>query len=405
MKNHPLLLFPDFRKFFAGRFASAIGDKFFSIALAWWVVNRGGPNASLHLGFLMTMTMLPIVIFGPVMGTLADRFHRKKCMISSDAARLSLLLILSALLATERLTLPVLYLLVFAISTFMPLFEASANSSLEALTDSDHVTAAAAVNSTAFQFSSVIGAALGGAALAAVGTMGAFLFDAGTFSISLLLILAIKADLAPPDNGDGKPRYGRQMAEGFAYIRNNKPVALLLAVFGAFNFFFSPVLLAIPLTVKFIIQEGPLWVGLFEGALASGALLSALFLSMRPFLRPYRRIAGGLFLTAAAIVLFGIVDYKATMLISLFAAGLGLGTVNATTPALFQKVVPNAFRGRFFALMTTVCYAVMPLAFILFGFLNHIIALPLLLATNGAGALLLAVAFLVIPRARIESSH
>src|SRR6056297_3586878 len=121
MKNHPLLLFPDFRKFFAGRFASAIGDKFFSIALAWWVVNRGGPNASLHLGLLMTMTMLPIVIFGPVMGTLADRFHRKKCMISSDAARLSLLLIISALLATERLTLPVLYLLVFAISTFMPL--------------------------------------------------------------------------------------------------------------------------------------------------------------------------------------------------------------------------------------------------------------------------------------------
>ncbi len=401
MKEHPLLLFPDFRKFFAGRFASAIGDKFFSIALAWWVVNRGGPNASLHLGFLMTMTMLPIVLFGPVMGTLADRFNRKKCMITADSARLALLLVLSALLGTGRLTLPVLYLLVFSISTFMPLFEASANSSLEALTDNGHVTAAAAVNSTAFQFSSVIGAALGGAALAAVGTLGAFLFDGGTFCLSLLFILSIKADMSPPKNENGRPGYGRQMAEGFTYLRNNRPVASLLAVFGAFNFFFSPVLLAIPLAVKFIIKEGPLWVGLFEGSLALGALLSALFLSTRPFLRPYRKILGGLFLTAGSIVLFGLAGQKQVMLAALFLAGLGLGTVNATTLALFQKLVPNAFRGRFFALMTTVCYAVMPLAFILFGFLNHILPLPLLLAGNGGGAFLLAFIALVIPRAHV----
>ena len=398
-RSHPLVLFPDFRKFFAGRFVSAIGDKFFSIALAWWVVSSGGPDSSLHLGLLMAVTVIPIVLFGPLMGTLADRFHRRNCMVGADVVRLLLLLLLAALLAAGRLSLPLLYLLVFSISLFMPLFEAAANSSLDALTDREHVTAAAAVNSTAFQFSAVIGAALGGAALAALGSLGAFLFDGATFLLSLALILSIRTDLAAPRLPGPRPSWGRSMAEGFAYLGENRPVALLLAVFGAFNFFFSPVLLAIPLAVRFILGEGPLWVGLFEGSLALGALLSALFFSLRPFSGAYGRIAGGLFLSAAAIILFGVVGHREIMALSLFAVGLGLGTVNATAPALFQKIVPDAVKGRFFALLTTICYAVMPLAFILFSLTNRFLSLPLLLAANGAGALILALAALRLPHA------
>ncbi len=396
--GHPLALFPDFRKFFIGRFVSAVGDKFFSIALAWWVVSSGGSNSSLHLGLLMATTMAPIVLFGPFMGTLADRFHRKGCMIAADVVRLGLLLLLSALLASDRLSLPRLYLLVFAVSLFMPLFEAAANSSLEALTDREHVAAAAAVNSTAFQFSSVIGAALGGAALAALGPLGAFLFDGGTFCLSLVLILAVTTDLSAPRRQGPRRSYGREMLEGMDYLRENRPVALLLALFGAFNFFFSPLLLSIPLAVRNILGEGPLWVGLFEGSLALGALLSAFFLSLRPFVNPYGRMTGGLFAVAAAIALFGIAGHREVMTASLFVAGLGLGTVNATAPALFQKVVPDAVKGRFFALLTAVCYAVMPLAFILFGFLNHVVPLPLLLAANGGGALILALWAVRLPR-------
>ena len=63
------------------------------------------------------------------------------------------------------------------------------------------------------------------------------------------------------------------------------------------------------------------------------------------------------------------------MLGALFLTGLGLGTVNATVPALFQKVVPSEMKGRFFAILTAICYAVMPLAFLLFGFLNSVISL------------------------------
>ncbi|HPQ36495.1 MAG TPA: MFS transporter [Synergistaceae bacterium] len=401
-RDHPLVLFPDFRKFFSGRFASAVGDKFFSIALAWWVVNSGSENSSLHLGLLMGITMVPIVLFGPFMGTLADRFHRKKCMIHADILRLLLLLGLSGFLAGGKLSLPLLYVFVFFISLFMPLFEAAANSSLQALTDAKHVTAAAAINATAFQFSTVIGAALGGAALAAVGPLGAFLFNGGTFCVSLVLIASIKADLSPPTRQTSHPAYLKEMGEGLGYLRKNTPVALLLVLFGAFNFFFSPVLLAIPLTVRFTLQAGPLWVGLFEASLATGALLAAIYFSLRPFETPYRRITGGLLTTSLGILLFGLGKYGGVMLGALFLTGLGLGTVNATTPAFFQKVVPDSVKGRFFAILTAICYAVMPLAFVLFGLLNHAIPLWLLIVCNGIGALLLALGMIKIPRIPLE---
>ena len=95
------------------------------------------------------------------------------------------------------------------------------------------------------------------------------------------------------------------MRAGFFYLRDNPPVGLLLVLFGAFNFFFSPVLLAIPLAVRFLLQEGPLWVGLFEASLAAGALLGALYLSFRTFSNPYHRMVGGLMATSFGIILFG----------------------------------------------------------------------------------------------------
>ena len=88
--NHPLVLFRDFRHLFAGRLISSIGDKFFTIALAWWVISQGDADSRINLGILMALNLLPIVLFGPFMGTLVDRFDRRKCMLLADLCRGSL---------------------------------------------------------------------------------------------------------------------------------------------------------------------------------------------------------------------------------------------------------------------------------------------------------------------------
>ena len=87
LKNHPLALFADFRRLFAGRVVSAVGDKFFSIAIAWWVLTKAGENSRFHLGLIMAVNVIPVIVFGPLLGTLADRSDKRKVMLAADAAR------------------------------------------------------------------------------------------------------------------------------------------------------------------------------------------------------------------------------------------------------------------------------------------------------------------------------
>jgi MFS family permease len=112
MKNHPLIACSDFRKYFLGRSISAVGDKFYTIALAWWVLSQG-ENSGVLFGILMASSILPVVLFGPMAGTLADRMNRKKCMLIADGARFFFISVLFILCMFDWLSLPLLYLLVF----------------------------------------------------------------------------------------------------------------------------------------------------------------------------------------------------------------------------------------------------------------------------------------------------
>ena len=130
IKGHPLALYSDFRRLFAGRVVSAVGDKFFAISIAWWVLSQAGENAKFHLGLVMAVNVIPVVVFGPLLGTVADRCDKRKVMLWADAARAALVFLLAWFLFSGNLTLALLYGLCFAVSAFGPLFESAVAGSL-----------------------------------------------------------------------------------------------------------------------------------------------------------------------------------------------------------------------------------------------------------------------------------
>ncbi len=397
LQAHPLVLFPFFRWFFSGRVISAVGDKFFNIALAWWVVSEGGTDSRLHLGILMAVSLLPIVLFGPLMGTLADRFDRKKCMLTADAIRTVLIGVLIGLLAAQSLRLWMLYPVCFFLSLFMPLFEAAANGSLERLTDIEHVSKAAAINSSVVQLSNVLGAGLGTLCLAALDTIGAFTVNAVSFMLSFLFILRLP-ELPPALSIDAKPSYGRQLLEGFVYLRNTRPIFWLLLVFALVNFFIAPLFLFIPILVKFDFHADVQWVAIFEGSLALGAVLTAFTLSTVQMRRVYLAIFLAVLMIGLSIVALAFCARPIWLILPLFSCGAGMAMVNASALGLFQRHVPQAVKGRFFALLTTVAYAVMPVSYILQGYLTHKVPVDRALMINGMLVVLLALGIPIIPK-------
>lgn len=379
---HPLVRFPDFRRFFAARFVSALGDKFFTIALVWWAVNEAGPKGALHLGFLMALNLLPSVLLGPLAGTLADRFDRKKCMIVADAFRLLLALVMAFLLLKGAMTLPAMYILVFGIACFMPLFESAAESSLVSLTDKEGLSAAAAVNSSVVELSNVLGAALGGVALAIVGTAGAFGFNGATFAVSLILIATVRHSLVPrtTETGSGTKE---SLGEIISWLRGNRDVLCLLIMFGVLNFFAAPLMVSIPMMVRYVFNSSVSWVAFLEASLALGAVVMAFAMSFASEGRPLWRIFAGVVALGLSVVVFALSPNLVVALPVVCCAGAGLALVNAASMGFFQHRVPDALKGRFFSILTAVAYSVMPLALALNGVVSQFCPVRLVLAVDG----------------------
>ncbi|PIU20345.1 MAG: antiporter [Elusimicrobia bacterium CG08_land_8_20_14_0_20_59_10] len=399
LKAHPLALFPDFRKLFAGRVVSAVGDKFFAIAIAWWVLSEAGEKSKFHLGLIMAMNVIPVVAFGPLLGTLSDRSDKRRVMLAADGARALLVSLLALLLWSGRLNLYWLYSICFLISGFGPLFESAEAASILRLTSPEKMPQAVAVDSSILQLSNVIGSALGSALMAAAGVAGAFLFNAAGYLVSFAAIWGIKTELKPQDRTESS--FTAEFKEGLAYTFGNRPVLWLILTFATFNFFVAPILIIIPMIVKFVLKESVTWLAVFETFFALGSASLAAALS---FKRAYGNIYGWFFVSLLAVGLsFGGLYFTANkyaICALIFCAGAALGGGNTVVLTLFQSTVPDAMKGRFFSVLTTLAYAVLPLAFLATGLLADKFSVGFCIAMNATAVLALSFAALLIPRVR-----
>jgi MFS family permease len=346
----------------------------------------------------MASSILPVVLFGPLAGTLADRMDRKKCMLIADGARLIVVAVLYLLCAAHRLSLPLLYLLVFGAAIFVPLFEAAATSSLVNLAGTEKVAQVTALNSSVLQLSNIIGATLGGLFLAMARIEGAMLVNALTFALSFVFIWQIQTDLARSERAKKEP-YFAQLCEGFVYItKDNRIIGYVLMLYALSNFFASTILLFIPVAVKTFYQQSVSWVAVLEGSMAAGFVVVSIALSfIQKGGNVFRRsFIGGWFIAGAfGLLTAGNLIFAAA---GLFIMGVAIAWSGTSMQVFYQRNVRDDMKGRFFALMSALVYAGFPLTFLLNGFLMNQFPLNLLVIFNAVMVLIVNFGFLFIPK-------
>lgn len=397
-RNHPLYIFKDFRKLFMARLISAVGDKFFTISLAWLIVSDGNESSKIQLGIIMAVNMLPIVLFGPLMGTLVDRLNKKICLIFADLIRAVLISILSFLIYTNNYSTFILCILCFCTAIFTPLFESSVNSSLVDLTDKNNISKVVALDSMTAHISSVLGTFLGSVIIAITGVKFAFLFNAISFLISLIIVCTIKNKL--PSKAKIYNNYNNEFIEGFRYIYDDKSLLYLVMIFTIINFFSAPLIIMIPMIVKFSLHSTVTLAAIFEGVLSIGSLIMALILSFRASKgNEYNKLFWGLILMGLAIVSIGMTSGKYIMCLLFFIIGVCLSLVNAIAFSIFQHKVPEYMKGRFFAILTTASFATIPVAYMMNSFLTQWMSLSLILIIDGGLTTFVSLWVLFIPKA------
>ena len=400
-----MFLFRDFRLLFFGRLILAIGDKFFSMALAWWVLSTDAVNGKFHMSVLMAVTIATVVLFSPFIGTLVDRMNKRRCMLVADAGRSMPVMAMYGLLVFESLGTQLLYLLVFLLGIFIPLFESAVGASLAPLTDEEHLPAATALDANVVQLSNIFGALLGSLALAKFGVEGAFLINSASFAISFACVLLIQN---PLDVVQESPPFWSEFKAGFSYLKEHLEIFSLMLIFTLINLFFTPWVVLRPMLVKYLLLEDVVWVAILEFFAAVSSGIVVFRLSVINFLdHAYGKLSAAVFIMGGlpACCSLPIGKWPLCILFLGIGAMIALALAIAIAIGLFQVAVPNDMKGRFFGILNTVCFAVIPASFIATGVLSERIPLPQIIAMYGIATLLIGIPVLLIPRIILPASR
>ncbi|MDQ3257792.1 MAG: MFS transporter [Acidobacteriota bacterium] len=176
----------DFLFLFAAQIISLLGSGVTTVGLALFAYQlTGGESATKVIGYALTLRILAFLLFSQPAGVLADRFNRKKILIAADLARFALLALFPFVATVWQI-----YALIFAINAVTAFFTPTFEASIPEVAGEDHYVKALSLSRVAVDVEAFAAPALAGLLVVLVGVRWVFWFDAFTYLVSALFVLA-----------------------------------------------------------------------------------------------------------------------------------------------------------------------------------------------------------------------
>jgi MFS family permease len=375
--------------------ASLSGTWALRVALPLSVLDLTGSPAAVSA--VVAAALLGTIIAGPVGGAYVDRWDRRRVVVTVNLLLGLAVLPLMLLRTTGQLWIAVA--VAFLEAALNQFFQPAENALLPRLVPDEHLTAANALNGLNNNTGRLFGPALGGIVAASVGLRGAAMLDSATFLAAAALCALITGDYRP--SRGPRRRLGRELVDGFVALgrhRIGRAIAVLFAVTSVGEGMMS--------TLFAVYVTGPLRAdGRVMGALMSaqaigGVAGSVLGSRYAARLRPVPLIA-------VSYTVFGVVDiaifnyprWGAALwpVIAGFAVvGVPVGVHVAVIWTLFQRVIPDAVRGRAFGAVWTGAAIASVGGAAIAGWLGGSVSVLTLLTIQGAGPIAGALLFRLI---------
>jgi len=348
----------NYRLWAGGALVSNIGTWMQRTAQDWLVLTQLTHNNATAVGVVMSLQYGPHLLLLPVTGFVADHLDRRKLLIATQASLGVLALGLGLLTITGVVQLWHVYVFAFLLGC-VTAFDAPARQTFvaEMVGDAD-LSNAVALNSTSFNAAQMIGPAIAGILVAAVGSGWVFLINAASF-------VAVLCSLAFFRVGELHPRIKAvrtqgSFAEGFRYVWNRpdiKAILLMLFLISTFGLNF-PIFISSMSVIVF--HAGASQYGFLTSTMAIGTVIGALFSARQEKPRNALLLAGatifGLGCTLAAIMpnywLFGLV---------LIIIGVSAQAFTTTANSSVQLFTDPVMRGRVMAIYLSIALGATPL--------------------------------------------
>ncbi|WP_372454451.1 MFS transporter [Curtobacterium oceanosedimentum] len=337
----------NYRIWFAGALVSNVGTWMQRTAQDWIVLTQLSDDDAVAVGVTMALQFGPQLLLLPLTGLVADRFDRRRTLMVTQGLMGLLGLGLGVMVLTHTATLLSLYGFALALGVVAAFDAPVRQAFVSDVVQGDDVANAVALNSASFNAARLIGPAVAGVLIAAIGSGWVFVINAGSF---LAVLLALRS--VDPERLAERVRAGRgrgQVIAGFRYVRTRPDIIVVLCmvfVVGTFGVNF-PIFTSTMARVEF--HQGAGEFGLLNSVMAIGSVLGALLSARRerPRMRTLVAAAGafGLACTAAALA-----PTYWTFAVVLVFVGLASLTFMTTANALVQTTTAPAMRGRVMAL-------------------------------------------------------
>lgn len=388
----------NYRLWAAGAFVSNVGTWMQRIAQDWLVLTQLTQHSGAAVGIVMSLQFGPPIVLMPWAGRLADKVDRRRILLVTQSALACTALGLGLLVVTGWVTLWHVYLFA-GLMGCISAFDAPVRQIFAAeLVGDEDLPNAVALNSTLFNSAQLVGPAVAGVVIAAIGTGWLFFVNALSFVAVLAALLKMRA--GELRHLPKAPVSGAGMLDGLRYVRHRPDLVIaltMLFIVGTYGLNF-PIFISTMSVTEF--QGGPHLYGALSSAIALGSVIGALFSarreSPRVALLVMSALAFGLSCTLAALMptvwTFGAV---------LVAMGASAQTFTTSTNSLVQLRTQPAMRGRVMAIYMAIFLGCTPLGAPLVGWVADTWG-PRWALVVGAASGFAAVCFTLIYRRRIH---
>ncbi len=392
----------NFQLFFSGQLISLVGTWMDTAAEALLVYRLTG--SSFLLGTVAFAGQIPISLFAPAGGFVADRFDRRKVVIGTQTASMLLAGALAFLTLSHRVTVRDVIILAAAMGIVNAFDIPTRQAFLVEMVGREDLMNAIALNSSMFQGARVIGPVIAGIIVYKVGEGWCFFGNSVSYIavIAGLLLMRIVRKRAP--EGSHAPPL-EHIREGFRYARDTAPIRALLLLIALVSLVAMPYSVLMPVFAETVLHGTARTYGMLMGAVGVGACVGALTLASRRGVNGLGRlvaIACGGFGTG--LILFSFSRLYWLSLCLLVPMGFSMMTQTASSNTLIQVMVPDRLRGRIMSVYSMLFMGMAPLGSLLYGALAQRIGAPHTLALGGSIAILGAIFFAYnLPKIRVKA--
>jgi len=384
----------EFRALWLSQVLSVAGDRLALVALTLLVYQR--TRSPLLTATAYAAGFVPWVVGGLAFSGLADRLPRRAVMVACDVIRAALV----TAMALPWVPLLAMVVLLFAVTSFAPPFEAARAAIFPDILPGDRYVLGTAVVQTTYRSGMVLGYAAGGTAVAVIGARPALGLDAATFAVSALLV-RYKVRHRPAAAGQQPTRSpSAEIVRGIRLVFADQRLRTLMLLGWLVAFYAVPEGVAAPYAHR--LGGGAAAVGLILAAAAFGGVLAAPAFSRLTGPAHRLRLMGPFAVGACATLLFCLAQPGLAASLVIFAVSGAFGVYQIAANAAFVAAVPRERRGQAFGLANAGLIVGQGVAFMLAGAAAEAISPAVVIAIAG-GVGTLAAAVLTVTWRRVRA--